>query len=178
MRPRFPVGTGQFPKETVWFAKQTVLCPGPASLERLDLTFLIWLNPLSAKHRTDALRVGQTTRYRGVKNPYNLPARSQRLLLLQSRRSVRRRPTRTGSGSISPLRSCEPTNSFAHNFITLVRGRSRRVLSTKSGVLHWQIGSGSIPPLRRKHSANISRCRFLCKCFVLQSPSVQSLRSD
>ena len=41
MRPRFPMGTGQFPEETVWFAKQTVLCPGPASLERLDLTFLI-----------------------------------------------------------------------------------------------------------------------------------------
>ena len=32
VRPRFPMGTGQFPEETVWFAKQTVLCPGPASL--------------------------------------------------------------------------------------------------------------------------------------------------
>ena len=26
-RPQFPMGTGQFPQETVWFAKQTVLCP-------------------------------------------------------------------------------------------------------------------------------------------------------
>ena len=34
-RPRFPVGTGQFPLETVWFAKQTVLCPGlPQAFEK------------------------------------------------------------------------------------------------------------------------------------------------
>ena len=61
MRPRFPVGTGQFPKETVWFAKQTVLCPGPASLERLDLTFSSLPTSQTAKLRPDALRVGQTT---------------------------------------------------------------------------------------------------------------------
>ncbi len=60
-RPRFPVGTGQFPKETVWFAKQTVRRPGPASLERLDLTFSSLPTSQTAKLRPDALRVGQTT---------------------------------------------------------------------------------------------------------------------
>ena len=46
------------------------------------------------------------------------------------------------------LRSREQTVEVAHNLFTLVRGRSRRVLSTKSVVPHRQIGSGSIPPLR------------------------------
>ena len=84
------------------------------------------------------------------------PARSQRTLFLQSRPSARGRPTRTGSGSIPPLRVGQTTGEVAHNLFTLVRGRSRRVLSTKSVVPHRQIGSGSIPPLHKGKYLRIS----------------------
>ena len=84
----------------MWFAKQTVLCPGPASLERLDLTFSSLSTSLSEKLWPDALRVGRTDGQwvrRGCKetNSHYLPGALAQVVPSQPRRSERRRPTRT-----------------------------------------------------------------------------------